>query len=396
MLRFLNKSYKTIRDYGVGEFIKRLFIFFDRKIRLGRYYHLPQKKGKKALNVESLLFVSGEPKNATSYYRCEIPARQLEMRGWQVDIVFEKFAEGVDVANYKYIVFYRTPLSAVCGIFEQARQRGIKTIFSVDDFVYRRDLIENLDYTKALFSEDAELLLKRADGMLALMQEVDAGIASTKYLAEDMKKHIQGEVFVNRNGILDEKRKRLKLKAENQKIILGYFSGSETHDRDFEIIWPAVKNILEEDENFELWLGGRIDKRKFATGSLSSRIKHLPFMSREKYMETLAGIDINLLPLENTEFNRGKSEIKFLEAALCEVPTVASAVGDLASVIKNMETGMIVESSEKWYEVLRNFIRSEQRGEIAKNAKNWVEKNYSLDSLGSQLELFLLELYKGK
>ncbi|MBD3280650.1 glycosyltransferase [Candidatus Dojkabacteria bacterium] len=391
MFRFIDKSYRAVRDYGFAEFLKRLFVFFDRRIRPAMYYHMP---GSFTASVESkkrILFVSGEPKNATSYYRCEIPANQLKAQGWEVDIVFEEFVDQVEVKNYTVVILYRTPFVVVEGILEKAKEQGVKTVFSVDDFVYRRDLVEKLDYTKTLYPADAERLLDRADGMLELMKKVDAGIASTEYLAKDMHKYIKGEVFVNRNGIgniveVDERTS----KNNSEKVVLGYFSGSETHDRDFEMIWSAVERTLRENDNVGLWLGGRIEARKFKNGDLDSRIKQLPFMNREKYMKTLAKVDISLFPLEDTEFNRGKSEIKFLEAGQMGTPAVVSPVGDMAELIQDGENGLLASDIGEWDQKLQKLIDGVSfREEVGKNAQKYVRKNYSLERLGEAFSQFL-------
>ena len=42
--------------------------------------------------------------------------------------------------------------------------------------------------------------------------------------------------------------------------------------------------------------------------------------------QLIASVDINIAPLQDTVFNRAKSENKWVEAALVKVPTIASDV----------------------------------------------------------------------
>lgn len=452
IFRLIKKSIRAIRDYGLKEFAKRFFVYFDRKLRPGKYFHIvntvdlpssrlqqasggqqtvdaDSKAKRKTQNAKRVLFVSGEPKNATSYYRCEIPAEQLRSQGFEVDIVHEDFVSRctTSVLRYTFVVFYRTPINKTNEeILEIARKNEIKTIFSVDDFVYRRELVEELEYTKNLFPADRERLLSRADGMMELMKQVDAGIASTEYLAGDMRRYIDGRVFVNRNGIqqtvdsgqsianspstssgqakhqIANKSQIENLKSQkgqesgvrSQKLVMGYFSGSETHDADLEMIWPALENILGKNENVELWLGGRLNKwmeeRKILRSNLAGQIKRLPFMSREKYMQVLGQIDINLFPLVDTEFNRGKSEIKFTEAALVATPTVVSPVADMARIIRDGETGMLASSVEEWEEKIQLLIDDEDlRMRIGENVREYVNENYSVEKLGKEFAEWL-------
>ena len=56
-------------------------------------------------------------------------------------------------------------------------------------------------------------------------------------------------------------------------------------------------------------------------------------------------VDINIAPLVDTLFNRAKSENKWLEAALVEVPTLASNVGAFKTMIQDGKTGFLVQNT---------------------------------------------------
>lgn len=384
MQRLLRKSQRAIYNYGFIEFLKRLFVFFDRKIRRDKYFHFQISK----INEENrILFISGEPKNATSYYRCEIPRSELELNNWYADIVYEDFTDKIQVEKYKAIVFYRTPLADKNQrVLDSAQQNKIPVIFSIDDLVYRRDLVENLEYTKNLDEADADRLLIRADGMIDLMKKCDAGIASTEYLAQDMRKYIDGPVLVSRNSY-KENYDFISGTKNDEVVILGYFSGSETHDRDFELIWPAITSILDTNSKVVLWVGGRIN---YDFGKYKNRITRLPFMSREDYMKKLSQVDINLFPLEDNEFNRGKSEIKYTEAALVHVPTVASPTGDIGKIIQDGENGILAANLQEWEKKLNILIADQQlRIGIGGKAKKFVIDQYNPQKLGKELIEFL-------
>ena len=60
----------------------------------------------------------------------------------------------------------------------------------------------------------------------------------------------------------------------------------------------------------------------------------------EKTAAVIAEMDINLAPLEDTIFNRAKSENKWIEAALVKVVTIASDVGAFHDCIEDGKTGV--------------------------------------------------------
>src|SRR6202035_5617488 len=61
--------------------------------------------------------------------------------------------------------------------------------------------------------------------------------------------------------------------------------------------------------------------------------------------DELARFDINIAPLEvGNPFCEAKSELKFFEAALVEVCTVASPTGPLQRAIREGETGKLADT----------------------------------------------------
>lgn len=385
MIRIIKKSIRTIKRFGFREFLKRFMILIDRKTSPSKYFHQIDS------TAGEVLFISGEPKNATSYYRCEIPKLQLESVGITCDIVHEDFVNLDWIIKYKYVVFYRTILNDINRqVLEICKKNGIKTFFSVDDFVYRSDLIQGLDYYKNLDPVDSKRLIDRADSMVELMKNVDGGISSTNYLVGDMKKYIKGEVFVLRNGYKDRcdtlNSERIN-RGLNDKMILGYFSGSETHDRDIDLFYPSLVKLFAKHSNLEMWVGGRFN---YDFGEYKARVKKMPFVPRDKFMKLLFNIDINLLPLEDNEFNRGKSEIKFIEGALLGIVTVASNVGDLPEIIKHGETGFLVKTLDDWYEIISNLIDQRDKiVEIGQNARKYVLGKYAIEKSGKEFADFL-------
>src|SRR5207253_2012078 len=92
--------------------------------------------------------------------------------------------------------------------------------------------------------------------------------------------------------------------------------------------------------------------------------------------DLLAEVDINLAPLEaNNPFTDAKSCLKYLEAALVGVPTVASARSDFVRAIRHGENGLLAESSDDWKESLRKLIESPMlRAEIGLAARDDVRR----------------------
>jgi hypothetical protein len=84
----------------------------------------------------------------------------------------------------------------------------------------------------------------------------------------------------------------------------------------------------------------------------------------------LAGLDINLAPLRSDNpFCQSKSEIKFMEAAMVRVPTIASPTDAFQTAIRNGENGVLAETTADWQGTLEEWIENPaERERIAANA----------------------------
>ncbi|MFP5327405.1 MAG: glycosyltransferase, partial [Acidimicrobiia bacterium] len=98
----------------------------------------------------------------------------------------------------------------------------------------------------------------------------------------------------------------------------------------------------------ELWLGGHINPSS-ALGEFGPRVRRIPFTAWQQLPEVLRDLDVNLAPLApNSRFNEAKSAIKWLEAALCETPTVASPTQPFREVIDHGVNGLLATTRDEW------------------------------------------------
>jgi hypothetical protein len=89
---------------------------------------------------------------------------------------------------------------------------------------------------------------------------------------------------------------------------LGYFSGTRTHQADFRIVYPALMKLLSERTDARLLIVGDLDLGEFP-GLLPylDAIETLAIRPWSELPAILVNVDINVIPLEVTPFNEGKS-----------------------------------------------------------------------------------------
>jgi glycosyltransferase involved in cell wall biosynthesis len=118
-----------------------------------------------------------------------------------------------------------------------------------------------------------------------------------------------------------------------------------------------------------------IHDREFFDALTTKNKQFQPFCPYEKYLEILYSCDIGVLPLQDNQFNRMKSDLKFLEHAGHGAVAIASPTVYENSIIEG-ETGLIYRSADDFAAKLTELIQNHSlRQQIAKNAYAWVKEN---------------------
>jgi len=108
------------------------------------------------------------------------------------------------------------------------------------------------------------------------------------------------------------------------------------------------------------------------------------------------GIDIAIAPLKDIHFNRCKSNIKYLEASMLSIPTVASDVSTY-NCIQHGKTGYLASTSGQFKKYLEWLIKDEKkRIEMGKEAKKYVLDNWTIDKFLPQYQELLDKLMDKK
>ena len=325
-------------------------------------------------------------------YRVLNKAEQLRKNGFAVKVVnASKFI--LSQAQYaSHIIIYRAPWSAQLQLLcDLAREEHKPVYFDIDDLVFDTLYTDQLSYTQGLSEKEKgnyDAGVKNYGKMLAAC---DGAITSTNQLKEELLKY-KDSVLLNRNLASSEliAVSSQFLKEDfgvDDRIKIGYFSGSISHNENFELIKPAIKEVLDNYPYVELHIVGHLDIPQDMK-QYSQRIVIHEYVDWKALPQLISQVDINLAPLVDSVFNRAKSEIKWIEAALVKVPTIASHIGAFADMMIDGQTGLLAKDSE-WKEKLESLILSaDLRRELAENAYTFVLENCSLDKKDEMVTYF--------
>ncbi len=148
------------------------------------------------------------------------------------------------------------------------------------------------------------------------------------------------------------------------------FFGALNRERDWQPLVDRINRVLKP-------LGDRIEvqvvhDQRFFNILETPHKRFEPTCSYHRYQELLREADVALLPLNNTEFNSMKSDLKFIESAGQGVAVLASPTVYAASVQEG-QTGVIYETLAQFEQKFRRLLTDTPwRRQLAQNAYDWV------------------------
>ncbi len=109
-------------------------------------------------------------------------------------------------------------------------------------------------------------------------------------------------------------------------------------------------------------------------------------------IEAIQSFDIGIMPLDNTEWERGKCAYKLLQVMAAGRPVVASPIGANCCVIRDGTNGFLADGTNKWIEVLIALIdHAELRVRIGREALRTVKDHYTIERVLPRLSAVLSE-----
>lgn len=282
-----------------------------------------------------------------------------------------------EVANCDVVWLWRQQMRpGVRKVLKTAKANGVPVVADIDDLIFDVELI-NPDLIDGIRSQGEELLQvrDRSQRMRRVLEGADILTTTTEPLRRELAR-INPRCFVIPNGF-DERSWRVSALArslidKDDLIRLGYAAGTKTHQRDFAVAAPAVADALASNPRVRLVLfKGTLAIEEFPMfDAVIDQIEWRDLVPLEQLPLEYARFDINLAPLETGNvFCESKSSLKYFEAALVHVPTVASPTQPFAQAIDHGRTGFLAADVDQWRDVLISLVESpELREKIAHQA----------------------------
>ncbi|MBQ6570833.1 glycosyltransferase [Candidatus Saccharibacteria bacterium] len=328
-------------------------------------------------------------------YRCANPSAATEASSsWQA-VYYEKselseVEKVLDRIDLIIIERQTAKDNLLLDFIRLAHSRGKKVLFDLDDLIFDyRDLPTLM---RATSSKNIFYWLAYFFAIRRIARRVDGFLATNDFLAKKLKRSFKKPVAVIPNSLnsdqLTVSAELLLKKSEKSTFTLGYFSGSPTHQRDFALILPTLLDFLSAHSDARLLIVGYMRLPRSARSLLAAkRIIQKPPTDYLKLQKHIASADLNLAPLVKSDFADCKSELKFFESAIVEVPTLASPTYAFRHAIKSGETGFLCSDAKAWRNTLELLYSDQKlRHSVAKKAKSYCLKTYYGKTFLKQIE----------
>ena len=341
--------------------------------------------------IKDVLFISGyeDTKRIYNIFSSRVfnQIEQLKAGFLESNAYFYRNFEPTMVLDYRVIIFYLCPWTAkVNEAITLAKKLNKKVIFDVDNLLIDTKYTNMIPFIKSLSIKEKKLFDENIVRIGKTLKLCDFAVTTTKVLAKELKHYISN-VFINPDVVNEEMWKISYdiLKKENDKkmkdhLIIGYWNENISLNSNFDMIKPVLLKILKEFKNVEILFFGElnysVNYKNYKEFQLQINYKEVTNL--KKLLQIISNVDIILAPLENNIFNAAQNEIKWVEAALVKVPTVASNFGVFKQVIKDKETGILCSELNDWYISLKNLIINENfRKKLGENAYTFCKNKYN-------------------
>lgn len=308
--------------------------------------------------------------SASRHWRLETPFKYLNrMGGYDARIIDGGISE--DVAKWAdiYVLHGVVDKEGIALLYTYQQEFGKKIVVEQDD---RIEVDLDNPHAKDHEVKDA------AETIKATMGIADLVTTTNKFLRRKLLPHTKNVAVLP--NYLDIEVWDLQPKRVNDSgsIRIGW-AGSITHMRDLDMIAPILRRIAGEFPKVELVLVGEPRAKKLFEGIKHECMYGVPFEAWPAKLHSLR-LDIAVAPLQKTDFNKAKSNIKFQEYSIASIPGVYSKTVYCYNKIEPRR-GLIADDPEQWYLCLRNLIVSSNlRSDIKENAYAFVRSWYDIEN----------------
>ncbi len=280
--------------------------------------------------------------------------------------------------RYDYIFVQREAMITGAYFYEKkASQSKAKLIFDFDDAIWMQHISEG--NKKFSFLKDPNKTRK-------LIELADCVLAGNKYLQNYALQFNPNSILFP--TIVDTQKYNKENVLPKNYVCIGW-SGSFSTFEHFQYLEPVLLQIHEK-------YGDKVKIKVIGAPKVAMPfpVDFIEWKEETEVLE-LSEFDIGIMPLNESEWNKGKCGLKGLLYMSMGIPAILSPVGVSNEIVSNRLDGFLAKTENEWIKILSELIDNENlRTEIGKRGRKKVEEHYSLESQKNELLRILSSIQK--
>lgn len=339
----------------------------------------------------NILFVHNSRHNtapwvdASTRYRCYHLAEALRIRGYKVDITSHTELQLRSLSRYNRVCVLRpvfgNPLEH---LLKHCRKLRIPTVADVDDLVFVPEFSAMSPSVVNKQANEARVKSHFNKNLQAMLLFDEITVATVPLAKHWRDISGRSNVITVPNGLSErwlQNNVHYKLNNDRDIKFISYFSGSNSHDRDFSEIVNVLADTLHEHKNTRLLIVGKLSTDYEILPE--NRVTRIKWVDYYQLPELISASSITLAPLVSSPFTFAKSHIKYIESAAYGTPAICSPSHD---ILRHNSKGLLLANSEEdWFSALRHFLNSPPEEQCLMEMKARVRDTASADHSASIL-----------
>ena len=179
--------------------------------------------------------------------------------------------------------------------------------------------------------------------------------------------------------------------AGGDRITIGWM-GSRSTAPYLETIFPVIRRLAATHDIRLLVVGAPEEK----PADLDFPVEFRPW-TEESEIADLDEMDIGIMPLPDSPWERGKCGYKLIQYMGMGKPVVASPVGVNQEIVEQGVNGFLATTEDEWHDALSNLVKNPGlRAEMGLAGREKVERAFAIDVTAPKLVQLLQEVASGR
>lgn len=263
--------------------------------------------------------------------------------------------------KYDIIVASTSPLLGIMGYFYSKKYK-IKVIYELQDSFdiydeYKIPFVKHLD----------RFVTKKADIVICV----------SNTLMKRIKKFRSKPTYVIENGIERNLFRPIKKETARKKMHLPLKARIIVHVgllariKGYDIMIDSFKNIMKRYPDTFLLLSGEIYKHDKSINLKQKNIIFRKFPKREDVVLGINASDVAILPNPKNAFTEYSFPYKAVEYMACNVPIVATRIGDVAMLLKKYKGSLCEPNAEDMSKKIMDKLEKNKRVDYSRDVKRF-------------------------